>query len=273
MLVDLDFTGITNAVLKQRVQALRDVGISDALRAFATTDVPFGVWKAKDECDLSQQPKVADFVGDARPAWMDVSGAQADDRVYSISPGAEVFTQICANCHGPEADSKGRLAATIADMTGGRTRVANLRDGFFGPPDNPGANRDRVFGKVASADVAAEVWAARYLMFMGLGGTTAAIPQLALQTIRNGAILGVKRPQSSTLDVSTANMLSVPYGLCKATVPGDPFDFSLESGDVDYSGEGAYKTPLVEKNGDLGAVEAAVRARQRGRSGARRHLR
>jgi mono/diheme cytochrome c family protein len=228
------------------------VGISDALRTFALGDVPFGIWQAKDGCDLGSMPKVSDFSGAARPRWMDVQAPAADAPVYTISPSAEIFTQICSNCHGPQADSKGRLAATIADMTGGQTRVANLRDGIFGPVEDPGANRERIFGPVAqSAGDTAEVWAARYLMFMGLGGTQRTIPTPALQTIRNGAILGEKRPDASSLDVSTANMLSVPLALCRAVIPGAISSFVPAHGQLDFAPEALYKTPLIEKNGDL----------------------
>jgi mono/diheme cytochrome c family protein len=248
ILVDLDFTGV-DALLQERVQVMHGVTISDALRAIAITDVPFGRWKVKDGCDLGEQPKLSDFAGDARPRWADAVNAKDDDRVYMISPGAEIFTQICSNCHGPNADSQGRLAATIADMTGGQTRVANLRDGFFGPTDEPGKNRERVFSGIPGGE-SAETWAARYLMFMGLGGTQRTIPTPALQTIRNGTVLGEKRPDPSGLDVSTANMLSVPLALCKAVIPGAPTEFALADGDLDYTAD-KKATPLIEHNGDL----------------------
>jgi mono/diheme cytochrome c family protein len=251
LLVDLDIDAIDNPVLKQRIQTLHGVEISDQMRALALADIPFGLWKSKDGCDLASQPKVSDFTTDTRPRWMNVTAATPDERVYSISPGAEIFTQICSNCHGPEADSKGRLAATIADMTGGQTRVANLRDGFFGPTDKPGTNRDRIFGPFSGAEGSAEVWAARYLMFMGLGGTQRTIPKPALQTIRNGAVLGEKRPNPNTLDVSTANMLSVPLALCRAVIPGGVSDFLIEIGDLDYSASAEWKSPLIERNGDV----------------------
>jgi hypothetical protein len=157
---------------------------------------------------------------------------------------------ICSHCHGPLADSSGRLAATIADMTGGQTRVANLRDGIFGPVDNPGANRERVFGEVGTDAVPAETWAARYLAFMGLGGTQRTIPSPALQTIRNSTVLGVSRRNPGILNVIDANMLSVPLALCNAALPANISNFVPAKGDLDYSDSATYKSPLIASNGD-----------------------
>ncbi len=264
LLVDLNLDGITDVNLIARVLTLHGtpakpgvpaqpgVVISDTLRSVALTDVPFGLWQVKPGCALQTQPKVADFTGNARPRWMDVAHPADDAPVYSISPAAEIFTQICQNCHGPEADSKGRLANTIADMTGGQTRVANLRDGFFGPIDHPGGNRERVFGPFADSTTTSETLAARYLMFMGLGGTQRQIPRPALDTIRNGTILGVRRGNPGSLDTSSANMLSVPTGLCKAVLPGggDRITFVPEKGDVDFQ-DAAGGSPLIDRNGDV----------------------
>jgi mono/diheme cytochrome c family protein len=214
------------------------------------------LWEAKESCDFSSVPKAGELTGDARPRWMDlaalVDGAAPPDGapVYMISPGAQVFTQICANCHGPEADSAGRLAATIADITAGKTRVANLRDGIFGPLDMPGANRERVFSPAASDGATAEDWAARYLVFMGLGGTTVTIPQPALDTIRNGTVLGVKRANPGRLIISDANMLAVPKALCNAVLPATISSFVPALGDLDFSPNAPEQSSLIAKNGD-----------------------
>ena len=250
VLVDLELDGLNPAV-KERVQRLQQVVISQALRDLALQGLPFGLWESQDGCDFSAVPKAGDFAGDERPRWMEVVAAPADAPVYVIAPGAQVFSMICSHCHGPQADSAGRLAATIADMTGGQTRVANLRDGIFGPADSPGANRERVFGVAARDDVTADDWAARYLVFMGLGGTQRTIPRPALQTIRNGTVLGATRKNPGALNVTDANMLSVPLALCRAILPAAIADFRIQDGDLDYSDEAAWKSPLINTNGDV----------------------
>lgn len=250
LLVDLELNDILDPGLRARIRRLNGIVISDELRTAALKDVPFGMWQKKDGCNFKAQAKAGDFTGSHRPLWMLQQKPVDGDPVYSISAGAEIFTQICQNCHGPQADSKGRLAATIADMTGGQTRVANLRDGLFGPTDDPGSNLDRIFAPYATADVKAEDWAARYLMFMGLGGTQRTIPTPALQTIRNGSVIGQRRADASSLDVSTANMLSVPLALCRATLPGSPTSFLPWEGAMDFSRTATYKSALIASNGD-----------------------
>jgi len=163
--------------------------------------------------------------------------------VYSISPGGMVFSSICANCHGPRGDSQGRLAATIADMTGGQTRVADLRDGLFGPPGLLGANVERVFGDAAGPAVTAEDWAARYVLWMGLGGTQRVIPPAALTVVGSTRILGIAR--RGALAVRDANMLSVARNLCAAVLERSYLDFEITTGQPDYGG-----STLITSNGD-----------------------
>ena len=251
ILVNLELDGLIPTV-KDRVQMLQRVVLSDALREYALKEVPFGLWQAQEQCDFSSVRKFGDLGADERPRWVDLVDVPpaADAPVYMISPGAQVFSMICLHCHGPQADSSGRLAATIADMTGGQTRVANLRDGIFGPIGAPGTNRDRVFGAVATQEVSAGDWAARYLVFMGLGGTQRVIPGPALQTIGNSTVLGVKRMAPSRLTVTDANMLSVPKALCAAVLPNLTSDFIPQRGDIDLSETTIWKSSLIGENGD-----------------------
>ena len=107
-----------------------------------------GLWDtSKPNCNFTGIPKISDFTGTARPAWMDVAKAPPAAPVFVESAGAAVFTTICYNCHGVLADSKGLLADVIVNLTGGDARVANFRDGLYGPVSDPGANRTRVFGE------------------------------------------------------------------------------------------------------------------------------
>ncbi|MGA2447648.1 MAG: hypothetical protein ABTD50_03110 [Polyangiaceae bacterium] len=193
----------------------------DQVRDFATANTPMGLWQAKPDCDLTSQPTVASFTGTGRPQWMDNPAANASPSspVYAETPGAAVFNMICTNCHGPLADAQGRLADNLLVMTGGTARVADLRDGLFGPVQDPGTNRQEAFGTLPSG-IDAGAWAglsaddrgARYLAWMASGGTEVTIPQPILQIVGATTVLG----QTRTLPngTVTANMLSVAKALC-----------------------------------------------------------
>jgi hypothetical protein len=191
---------------------------------------------------------------------------------------------ICVNCHGPNADGTGRLADNLATLTGGGSVPANLRDGLFGPPGDPGANLTAQFsmpsgvmvadaGMDASAADILSAWAAltpedrgaRYMSWMGLGGTEVIIPAPIIPIIAHTQVLGVPR----SLDASHfgANMLAVAQALCASVVPA-PQGFStgtacnqLAKADVapgwwqieaSGSGEKLVNSPpgLIPNNGD-----------------------
>jgi mono/diheme cytochrome c family protein len=241
--------------LRQRVAVdlLQSVSLTDEVRSFALGEVPFGLWTPKTGCDLSGMPKASDFTGDSRPRWMDAPGSGINDgseRVYAISPGAQVFTIICSNCHGAQADSHGRIADTIADMTGGETRVANLRDGILGPLDHPGQNRQRVFGIAATGSITADDWAARYALWMGLGGTQRIIPPAALTIVGNTLVLGRKRPGFAAPPGANANMLTVAQSLCGNVLPSRDWDFDGTTGRLPLKYNSSAKPALIAENGD-----------------------
>jgi mono/diheme cytochrome c family protein len=231
---------------KDVVRLLQNVTLTPSLRSLATTEVPFGLWQEKPGCDFSSVPKVADFTPEQRPAWMNSATPPPDAApVYMESPGAAIFNMICINCHGPNADAKGRLADSIADMTGGTARVANLRDGIFGPPGMPGSARERVFGEVASPpDVTADDWGGRYMAWMALGGTQRILPPSLLNLVGRTPVLGEARTRLEAQ--GTANMLATAQELCRNVLPyvGDSVGFGLD---------GAVKSTelsLISKNGD-----------------------
>jgi mono/diheme cytochrome c family protein len=213
------------------------VGLTPEFRSFALAPQPMGLWRDKPECSckLASQPKVGDarFAGATHPGWFDqalfdgerYAPAPEAASVYSIAPGAQVFNSVCANCHGPKADARGRMADTIADLTGGDTQVANLRDGFFGPAGAAGEARRAVFGAVDGVNGAGtEDWAARYLLWMGLGGTQRKIPQPVLNVVATTRVFGLKREGLEQLSDVGANMLAVPEFLCSQTAKGATFD-------------------------------------------------
>jgi mono/diheme cytochrome c family protein len=194
----------------------------DQVRSFATTPLPLGLWKANPACDFSSVPTVQSFTGAQRLHWMDSSTPPpaADAPVYVETPGAEVFKMICINCHGPLADSNGRMAQNLATMTGGLARVADFRDGLFGPvgASESGNNRALVFGSTSLPPDAAPNWtgvtdddrAARYMAWMALGGTEVTIPSSILTIISATQVLGVARQ----VGAGSANMLSEAKQLC-----------------------------------------------------------
>ncbi len=232
------------------------ITVTPALRSYVLHDIPMGLWLQKSECDFSGLPSVASFTGDARPKWFDeVKPPPASDApVYAELPGGAVFNMICINCHGPNADSRGRQADTLIAMSGGETRVANLRDGFFGPTTDPAANRNREFAPDAKAGslATAEDWAARYLVWMGLGGTAKFIPSAILSVVANTQVFGVSRYGH----VDSANMLSAAQNLCSQVLSRDfsvgPANGQLGKNDHPEGSwdETVHHTSLIPTNGD-----------------------
>jgi mono/diheme cytochrome c family protein len=256
------FGSTENLDVQAVVQTLQGIKITEEFRRFATGSRPFGLFKEKPDCSYDDVAKVSSFTGSKRPRWFDVAEPKPDAPVYETTPGAAVFNMICVNCHGPNADSGGRQADTIMLLTGGKVRVANLRDGLFGPSSGPGANLTREFGprperdkedaeaiKQAMAGVGPEDWAARYLVFMGLGGTLQQIPPAILGIVGNTEVVGRTR-KSFDASARSANMLSTAVELCHLVVPrnsnGEPVAFLAEEWVIDYDKKGT----LIADNGD-----------------------
>jgi len=232
------------------VALLQDTTLDAVIRQYATGELPFGLWKVKPSCDFTGQPTVAQFTGAARPAWMDEVEPAPDAPVYTQSPGAAVFTAVCINCHGPKVDSHGLLADAIMMMTGGDARVANLRDGLFGPVTAPGGNRMRVFGPRATAQVSADDWGARYLAWMTLGGTQRVLPSAVLNIVAATRVLGAKRASNQISPTGSPNMLKLAKELCMHTLPAINSGYDLAPlfahGHLDWGAQ----TGLIDDNGD-----------------------
>lgn len=239
----------------RRVYALQSaLTISPGLRAFATRPLPFGLWakgratapgeEAHCAAALQASPKVRALQDKSdAPLWLNIANPAPDDLVFQPWPGQALFTQICSNCHGVEADSRSLLGNTILEMTGGRTRVANLRDGFFGQGGQRRAQADE--GVRFSSDDEA----GRYVIWMGLGGTTAVIPRAVLNRVGNTRPLGVKRNVNPIVQ-PTPNMLSNAVGFCEHAL-GRRVVFALNGGRgvADYQNIASFSS-LVTKNGD-----------------------
>ena len=234
--------------LEKVVQILQGVSLTEDFKFYALQEVPFGLWETKSGCDFSSIPKLSSFTSGNTPPWLgpltQAKGApDPNSPVYMQAPGSAVFNMICINCHGPQADGQGRQANILLQMTGGNTRVANLRDGLFGPSGAAGENRQRVFGVVAEGGVTADDWGARYLAFMGLGGTERVIPASILGIVANTEVLG--EPRVHAAPAVDANMLSTAHDLCQASSPAYAGgEFNLETHQFTPA-----KT-LIQTNGD-----------------------
>jgi mono/diheme cytochrome c family protein len=232
------------------VATLQTVTLDPSIHSFATTEVPFGVWDQKQGCDFSKDPTVSSYTGATRPAWMDIAHADPNAPVYLQAPGAEVFTTVCVNCHGPKADSHGLLSDAIMMMTGGDARVADLRDGLFGPLTNPGGNRMRVFGANATSTVTDDDWASRYLAWMTLGGTQRRLPPALLNIVAAQKVFGAGRASNQISPTGSPNMLKLAKELCLNALPAVDANYDLtplfRSGRLDWGSQ----TGLIDVNGD-----------------------
>jgi mono/diheme cytochrome c family protein len=241
------------------------VTLDKAIRDFATTKFPMGFWNDKPECDWSKPafsgvPTFDQARSSASPpAWAKTRADQDAKRgiadgnrhVYTQTPGAAVFGMICINCHGPNADSKGRLADNLANMTGGIARVADLRDGLFGPLGSAaGSYRTIVFQDTATkTGLGVDDWAARYLAWMALGGTTVTIPRAYLTIIGHTPVLGEAR--SGLSPPETANMLSAARTLCQFSLYSWPYDLGVANpGYFDSEKNRTLSPQLIWDSGD-----------------------
>jgi mono/diheme cytochrome c family protein len=209
------------------IDDLQTVTLSQELSDFALEPLPMGVWdpRCQSHQDVAATPTVRDLAADLdRPLhrWLNggvVAGdalAPRTEHVHKQSRGEAVFRAICQNCHGKAIDSNSALAATISELTGGQTRVANFVQGLFGPPTAPGAfARDEFaigFGATPTE------WQARYVLFMGLGGTRAQIPSAVLNLVSSSGFYGhgVVAPGGDN-----PNMLGSAQRMCYAVLAGN----------------------------------------------------
>jgi mono/diheme cytochrome c family protein len=188
-----------SADLSTVIDDLQKVNLSPDFEQFALQEVPLGIWApaCSNEPVVKAAPTVAQL--EANPSapiqrWL-AGGVKAqdsprspDEHVHEQSRGEAVFHAICQNCHGPNVDSKSPLAATILEITGGETRVANFRDGLFGPRSAPGAFAHDEF--LLGDGTPSEDWQVRYVLFMGLGGTGANIPLSVLNLVATSPFYG-----------------------------------------------------------------------------------
>jgi mono/diheme cytochrome c family protein len=232
-------------------------GVATPFSTWATTPLPMGLWQQKAGCNFSSQKTVAQYTGADRAHWMDYAELAppppANAPVYTETAGAAVFKMICINCHGKHADGNGFIAQNLTLLTGGLARVADFRDGLFGPATTPGSNIHLAFGTAALPQNAGANWTgitdddrtARYMAWMALGGTEVVIPPEVLSLVQETPVFGVPR----LLGVTSANMLSTAKGLCASLLGGNTAVqlFSPGQGYLDVAG---LDPSLIHTNGD-----------------------
>jgi mono/diheme cytochrome c family protein len=234
------------------LQALTNVTLTSDVVATTTQPVPFGLWDTSTAgCDFSSVPTAGSFQGSARPTWMSVNPPPANAPVYVESYGSAVFNTVCFNCHGVNADSKGLLADEITLLTGGDARVADFRDGLFGPVAQPGTNRDRVFGDTATTlGITADDLSARYMAWMALGGTSKHLPENVLDEVSDSPVLGILRQHIAMS--GTPDMLRLALSLCEQIVTSDPSSTEITLSDLAANGRYSWGnfSGLIDTNGD-----------------------
>ncbi len=240
----IDLTNVLNA--------LGSVSLDANTRAALLQKVPFGLWDTTDpSCKFSGVPTAGSFLGPNQPQWMSVKPPSPTAPVVVESAGAAVFTTVCFNCHGLQADSQGLLADEITTLTGGAARVANLRDGLLGPLSQPGSAREMVFGADAAAlGLTADDLAGRYVGWMTLGGTAKHLPEDVLTAVAQSPVIGVVR--SNLALAGTPDMLKLGLSLCEQIASSGPSQEPFSLSTLISNGRMAWSdtTGLVDQNGD-----------------------
>ncbi|MFZ5893507.1 MAG: hypothetical protein ACOY0T_20770 [Myxococcota bacterium] len=241
------------AMLLPKYQLIRDFQASQELIDFVRSDFPLDFWANKPTCDFSQAP---DYSGPVEQ-WMGNLAPDKAKRVYSTLPGAAAFEAICSNCHGSRGDAQSNLAASIATLTGGQTRVANYAQGLFGPLSNPTANL-AFFDREPLADgtlLGPPDGAAKYMMWMALGGTQALIPAAALRQVAAAPVASQTRKNAAGF--ASANMLQIAVEICANTIqyntdlwePVRGVKYNVSTGDPDVIPD-AQKLLVATMNGE-----------------------
>ena len=228
------------------------ITLTDDVRTALTAPVPFGLWDTSiPGCNFTGIPTASSFLGPNQPQWMSVALPPPNAPVLVESPGAAIFTTVCFNCHGVQADSQGLLADEITNLTGGDARVANLRDGLLGPLTQPGSNREATFGAdAAKLGIATDDLASRYVAWMTLGGTEKHLPQDVLNEVSQSPVFGIVRSHLNL--VGTPDMLRLGLSLCEqiasadANVPAYTLQALIGSGRMSWSSS----TGLIDTTGD-----------------------
>lgn len=166
-----DWKDPINGMPQRFVDLEQDTRLTKILR----TPVPVDFWergigtsgKLEPKCDFPPKPQVRKPV-----AWMlDTNGAmrQPASELYHVTPGGHFYNTTCAKCHGNVGDGRSGLATNLLTLSGGSIRVANLKDGLFGPGNATQFDVPGMRGKTKNLT-------AQYLIWMAMEGTRVTFP-------------------------------------------------------------------------------------------------
>ena len=222
------------------VGLLQQATVTDDIKKLALTEFPVGLWQQQTGCDFTGIPTVSSY--STPPTWMQQALAQnqisGSAPVYTLAPGEYVHDLICSNCHGVNADSTGRDAQLLSEMTGGNANVTDLIHGIMVP-----SNRDAVFQSApTSSSVSVDDWAARYFAWMAMGGTKQEIPASVLAVVGDTKVDGTARPRAQP--PVDANMLSTAQDLCADLLPFSP---GLQSVQLDSPNNFSFEGGMFSK--------------------------
>lgn len=222
------------------IEELKEMTLTPELVKMALEEVPFAAWandKEGKSCAPEGSKSFAELEAAQRRSWMPIN--DSSQKVYFQSAGALIFKSVCAQCHGVRGDSEGVIAVKVNELSGGKSRVANFREGLFGPDPQKqdglkskgswGDNVKRIFGKATNGEGGSgEDWAARYMAWMALGGTRSEIPEVALTNVNGTKMFGKQR--SSLSKSVDGNMLGGAKEICKDLLLDSKPAFKLDQG-------------------------------------------
>ncbi len=184
---------------------LMEYPITERHAQLAAKLFPTNFWVARPECTFeeAQPPEpveswMVDDLGIPRQPW---------GELYYTTPGATVFQGICSNCHGRTADGQSGAAKALVARSG--ARVANLVAGFAGRGAG-GESHLKPF-----EDALGSHGGARYLVFMGTGGTKVEFGDAFMQAwVKYGEVDNDFSGDAVDWGRWGANMLGAARGAC-----------------------------------------------------------
>lgn len=199
-------------------EILGSLRLDQGIRDFAMTPIPLGFWETKPQCSFEKDKRIKDLPAEQRWQWMqDVDETSKALPLYYEAPGATIFKAVCAQCHGRKGDSEGLMANLLNELTGGESRVADFKSGFFGPVETPGSFMNNVFGADAKeAGLSVDDLAAQYMTWMSLGGTRSRIHSAVLSLVNATRTMGKSR--QAVRFAQDANMLNLAKDICESLV-------------------------------------------------------
>ncbi|MCE9669177.1 hypothetical protein LY474_15295 [Myxococcus stipitatus] len=186
-------------------QHLMGYAVTERHAQLAARLFPTNFWVARQECVFEDAPEPAtvepwmtDELGNPRQPW---------GELYFSTPGATVFQGVCANCHGRTADGQSGAAKALVTLNG--ARVANLVEGMFGHGAD-GTSHLAAFDAALGAG-----GAAKYLVFMGTGGTQVTfLPSFMQAWVKYGEVDIDFSGDADDWGRWGANMLGAARGAC-----------------------------------------------------------